>query len=57
MRSRLLIIALALVCSGCMSNTIKPAVSGAKSDDGNLKSRSEFSAAWDARVRLALVRE
>jgi hypothetical protein len=37
MRSRVLILAVAVVYSGCMSTTIKSAVSGAKTDDGYLK--------------------
>ena len=36
MRSRLLLLAVALVCSGRMSTTIKPAISGAKAGDGNV---------------------
>ena len=37
MRSRMLLLAVALLCSGCMSTTIKPAISGVKSGDGNVK--------------------
>ena len=33
---RVLLLAVALVCSGCMSTTIKPAISGAKAGDGNV---------------------
>ena len=33
---RVLLLAVALMCSGCMS-TIKPAISGAKAGDGNVK--------------------
>lgn len=37
MRSRVLLVAVVLVCSGCMSTTIKPPISGAKVVDGNVK--------------------
>jgi hypothetical protein len=37
MRSRVLLFAVALVCSGCMSTTIEPTISGAKAGDGNVK--------------------
>ena len=34
---RVLLLAVALMCSGCMSTTIKPAIGGAKAGDGNVK--------------------
>lgn len=37
MRSLALVIALALTCSGCMATPTKPALSGAKIGDGNIK--------------------
>ena len=36
MRMRVILLAVALMCSGCMSTTIKPAISGAKAGDGNV---------------------
>jgi hypothetical protein len=34
---RILLLVVALLCSGCMSTTIKPAISGAKAGDENVK--------------------
>ena len=34
---RVLLLAVTLMCSGCMSTTIKQAISGAKAGDGNVK--------------------
>ena len=31
-------LAVALMCSGCMSTTIKPSIDGAKASDGNVES-------------------
>ena len=33
-----LLLAVALMCSGCMSTTIKPSIDGAKAGDGNVES-------------------
>jgi uncharacterized protein YceK len=41
MRSLVLVIAVALACSGCMTTSSKPALSGAKAGDGNMK-RTQF---------------
>ncbi len=41
MRSLVLVIAVALACSGCMATSTKPAISGAKAGDGNIK-RTQF---------------
>ena len=41
MRSLVLVIAVALACSGCMATSAKPALSGAKAGDGNMK-RTQF---------------
>jgi hypothetical protein len=41
MRSLLLVLAMALVCSGCMCTTAKSPISGAKAGDGNVK-RTQF---------------
>ena len=32
-------LAVALMCSGCMSTTIKPSIDGAKAGDGNVESK------------------
>jgi LEA14-like dessication related protein len=41
MRSLVLVIAVALACSGCMASSAKPDLSGAKAGDGHVK-RTQF---------------
>jgi hypothetical protein len=41
MRSLVLVIAVAVVCSGCMATTANSPISGAKAGDGNVK-RTQF---------------
>jgi len=41
MRSLVLVIAVALACSGCMTTSSKPVLSVAKAGDGNMK-RTQF---------------
>jgi hypothetical protein len=41
MRSLVLVVAVALACSGCMATTVTAPISGAKAGDGNVK-RTQF---------------